>query len=336
MRKEASLEQWRSLYEVASKIKLMRPWKFLWDMDLITISLPKYKEHFFCSVMGRAGECVAIGTYVGYDAIRDFYRIANCKDIPPEQIMRYQNNMMCYFGNRDELTKNELQLIKDLGLKFRGKNEWIYFQSFKTGYVPYILDSQEVTELTLVFQQLFMAIRAMIEMKVRIDFDDGNTLFRSYDDKDKLWYTHQVPIVIPPKRYMTPVIKDDLLFAKLNKQKAIKDEIELDTLYLNAVITDEKFERPILPKLLILADVKSEMLIDKKMLSPEDNEVMEILDIVINYIFKAGKPKTIYVRDEYIESTLLDLCKRTKIRLKVKGGLRAIDTFARAFSEHKF
>lgn len=35
MRKEASLEQWRTLYEAATKIKEQKPWERFWDMDLI-------------------------------------------------------------------------------------------------------------------------------------------------------------------------------------------------------------------------------------------------------------------------------------------------------------
>lgn len=305
-------------------------------MDLITILLPEYKQPFYCSIMGRNDECFAIGIYSGFDEINNFYEMLKNRDIPSMQMIRYQNNIMCYFGNRDELTKKELQLIKDLGLKFRGKNEWVYFHSFKTGYSPYIIDKQEVLKVTLVFKQLFMALRAIIEKRVEVDFEKGNTLFRRYDDKKELWCTFQAPIIIPPKEYYEPAIKDEILMAKINKQKNIQDEIEIDTLYLNSSINDKMFERPIIPKLLIIADRQSGLLIDQKMLSPKDDEVQEILNCVINYFFKAGKPKTIYVRDKFIEGLLLDLCERTNISLKIKGKLKAIDSFARAFANRGF
>ena len=38
MRKEALLEQWKQLYEVATRIKL-KPWEKLWDMDLIAVEV---------------------------------------------------------------------------------------------------------------------------------------------------------------------------------------------------------------------------------------------------------------------------------------------------------
>ena len=33
MRKEASLEQWKILYESATRIKELKPWENFWDLD---------------------------------------------------------------------------------------------------------------------------------------------------------------------------------------------------------------------------------------------------------------------------------------------------------------
>ena len=331
MRKEASLKQWESLYEVAIQLKAIKPWERLWDMDLITIFLPKYEEPFFCSVMGKAGECAAIGTYAGFDAIHGFYCLADNNKIPVTQMIRYQNCLMCYFGDRNELTSKELQVIKDLGLKFRGKNEWIYFRSFETGYAPYILDEPQVVQLTLVLQELYMALCALLEGKIIVNFEAGDILYRKYDEKSKYWLTYKGPNVIPPRAHKIPVINDELLIAKLNKLKTIENEIELDTLYLNSVINDKEFGRPYFANLLLLADHKSSLIIDQNMLSPQDDVIQNILGMLINYLMQRGKPKTIYVRDEYVHDYIKDLCERIGIIVKEKGKLKAIDNFEREF-----
>jgi len=331
MRKEASLEQWRLLYEVAIKLKTLKPWDYLWDIDLTKIALPEYEEPFFCSVMGKAGECIAIGTYVGFNAINEFYFIADNKQISPTQYIRYQNNLMCYFGARDELTSKECKVIKDLGLKFRGNTEWIYFRVFETGYAPYILDEPQVVQLTNVFKQLYMALKNFIEGRTKVDFESGNILYRKYDNELKLWLTYETPNIIPPRLRMTTVINDELLLVKLNKLKTTRNEIELDTLYLNAVINDKEFERPFLGKLLIIADRTSGMLIDQNVLSPKDEVTENILGIFINYLTQAGKPKTVYVRDNYMQDYLENLCERIGVSLKVKGKLKAIDAFEKAY-----
>lgn len=336
MRKEASLEQWKLLYEVAIKFKTLKPWNHLYEMDLTTIVLPDYEEPFFCSTMGKAKECVAIGIYEGFNAIHDFYYIVDNQQINPTQFIRYQNNLMCYFGNRDELSSKELKLIKDLGLKFRGENEWIYFRSFKTGYAPYNLNEPQVIQLTLIFQQLYMALKAFVEGKLKVDFEGGNILFRKYNAEIKLWQTCEAPTIIPTRSYNAPYINNEILMAKLIKKETTNKEIELDTLYLNTIINDKKFERPVLANLLIIADCKSGVIIDQNILSPEEDIIENVLGIFINYVLQCGKPKTVYVRDEHMRNYLLDLCRRIGVILKVKGKLKEIDKVERSFYKRGF
>jgi hypothetical protein len=332
MRKEAKLEQWRGLYDIAIKIKELKPWEYLWDLDVITIVSSYEKEPYYCSIMGRGGECFAIGTYVGFDAINDFYKIVDNKDIPQEQLIRYQNNMMCFFGNRDDLTRKEYKVIKDLGLKFRGKNNWIYFEKFQKGYEPYILDEQQVVELTEVFKHLYMALKA-INKGLKVDFEAGNTLLRRYDEETKLWINYETPAIIPQRKYRVPVLQDEILVARLNKQKIIDEKLEIDIAYLNSVINDKKYDKPIITRMCILADCRTEAILGCNILTPDDEDVDTIFNMLINYIMKIGKPKTIIVRDEYIQSLLSDICERINVGLKIKGRLKAIDTFIEAFSK---
>lgn len=47
MRKEATIEQWKELYEVATRIKEMKPWNKFWDLDIIGIREGTKKiQHF--------------------------------------------------------------------------------------------------------------------------------------------------------------------------------------------------------------------------------------------------------------------------------------------------
>ena len=63
MRKEASLEQWKALYEVTTRIKEMKPWERLWDLDIIGIQNGKEEDTSFFSIMGRGGDCYGIVVY---------------------------------------------------------------------------------------------------------------------------------------------------------------------------------------------------------------------------------------------------------------------------------
>ena len=56
MRKEASLNQWKELYDETLKLKALEPWKYLDSADLIAIKLQGMEEPVFMSFMGRLGE----------------------------------------------------------------------------------------------------------------------------------------------------------------------------------------------------------------------------------------------------------------------------------------
>lgn len=331
MRKEAGLEPWRKLYEVTRLIGSLQPWDYLWDMDVVTLVLPEYEQPFFVSVMGRNGECYAITVMEGPEALRGFYRLAESREIPPGQLIRYQNNLTCYFGDRDELSKAERDRIKALGLKFRGRNQWIFFRAFERGYAPHTMDEEQVLKLTRVFQELFMALRALLEHGIAVDFEKGQTLYRCFDPEQKLWLTSAMPRFMPSPQYLVPVLEDEVMAARLKRQKKVKEKLEIDTLFLDTFIDESKSGRPTIPILLILASRSSGMILDQEFLDPGDDEVAAVLGQVIDYIEDSGRPQKIFVRDEEMAHLLSDLCRRVDIPIAIEGSLQVIDDFAENF-----
>lgn len=335
MRKEATLEQWGGLYEVAIKLKDMKPWEALWDMDLITIIGKNEGEPCYCSVMGRVGECYGIGAYIGIKNISDFFIMADSKDIPATQLIRYQNASLCNFGDRNELTKKELNIIKDLGLKFRGKNNWIYFRVFEKGYEPYMPDENEVIELTNILRHLYMAIKAL-HNEVKVDFEAGNTLVRRFDDERNLWINYEAPLLVPEIQCSVININDEVFAKKIRNQKSSNSIVELDIAYSNGTIRDKEFNKPVMHGMCILADGSNGIILDYSMITPNDDEAENILGILINYINQKGKPKKILVRDLLTLTLLSDVAEKFDINIEVKGVLRTIDEFIQMFQNRHF
>lgn len=146
MRSEATLDQWRELYKAATKIKELRPWEKFWDMDLIGIRNGAEEDTVFFSILGHGGECYGINVYEGYSGLNDFLMITMQRrlNLSVEYAMANQKNLTCYWGNREELSEKQRKIIKELGYKYRGKNQWLYFLSFEPGYYPYNPDQEEV------------------------------------------------------------------------------------------------------------------------------------------------------------------------------------------------
>lgn len=86
-----------------------------------------------------------------------------------EYAMFNQKNLTCYWGNREELSEKQRKIIKELGYKYRGKNQWLYFQSYEPGYYPYNLNQEEVVRMTEHLEHLEMAFTYYKEEKIHID-----------------------------------------------------------------------------------------------------------------------------------------------------------------------
>lgn len=331
--KEANLMQWKDLLDAAVVLKKMKPWLQLWDMDLITIQFPDEEEPVSCSILGRNGECLGICVYDGIEAIHDFFLLADSGGVPRVQQLRYQNCMVMYLGDRLELEKEDAGIIKDLGMKFRGKNDWIFFRSLRKGLYPWFLDQTEVVRLTKIYRQLIEALKPLLEQQISVHFDAGETLLRQYDHGKKTWINLVVEHEVQPLAQVVPVLRDELLAARLKEKPRYPGDLEIDVLIVDAAVFDEELKRPLMPLLLAMADVKSGELLAYKLLRPTDNEMGDLFDTVVRFTLDQGRPRTIYVRDERMESALKDLCAKTGIQLKIKPSLPLLDGIIQSFDQ---
>ena len=106
MRQEATLTEWKELYEVATRIKELEPWKDLWDMDLIALRFGDDEEPVFMSVLGKGNNCYGLVAYEGYEGLNDFLMLCMHEqmNLSTEYTMYSQTNLTCYWGDRKELS----------------------------------------------------------------------------------------------------------------------------------------------------------------------------------------------------------------------------------------
>jgi hypothetical protein len=323
---EPTIEQWTRLFEAAKAIKLLAPWNFLWDSDLITIMIPEIEEPIYCSVMGRNGECYAIGIYPGYESIKGFYRLAESYGNAVAIINLFkQNCLMCNFGDREEISPEDRKIYKTLGLKFRGRNEWIYFRSMIPGHYPWHIDAEEAELLIQVLQNLFVACKFLSDKKIKVNFDNGESLLHSYSQEKKQWLTTVTEK--PPNTISTTyfIIEDELFIADIKKQKKNKQQIEFDIIYLPTPVQEHKKERPYLPRMFIMVGKESGFIFAHHIASPDEATEFIAIEIISAYIKKHGRPSHIHVRDEQTSRYIADFCQKIGVKLVEGEGLSTVD-----------
>lgn len=333
MRKEASLEQWRVLYEAATRIKELKPWEKFWDMDLIGIRNGAEEDTVFFCILGRGGECYGISVYEGYTGLNSYILLAyqQSMNLSAEYVLFNQKNLTCYWGNRDELTNAQRNIIKDLGYKYRGKNQWLYFLSFEPSYYPYNMDKKEVLKMSEYLQDLELALRCYDETNLKVDFESGNMFLFTFGKDKKTWDFGEVPLPFTHYQFGNLLIAEDELLSDLRNVPKCNAVLEGEISAMGAKVSNKKYSRPLNPALSLLGDAEAGVIIGFEMIEPDDDPIITLAEMIISFIFQYGAPKEIQVSNIIVEAGLKQICDVCGIKLRRVKRLQGLDSFMQMY-----
>ena len=323
---------WLKLYSLAKEIQRIEPWKNFLELDVFPVSLPSYKEPFFCTFLGNESSQKGIMVYPGIAAIDGLWRFVKSVQMPPFQRMRYQQHLACYFTDSKEVSQEDIHLIHQLGLKFRGKN-WIIFESALLNLVPSSCTISEAEILIEIYEQLIIAIEDIMTERMPVNFELGQVLHRQFDPFTQLWLSvvekleWSVDQVPPPNIY--PEILDEI-----NQLPMTNDQYEIDIIHTPIIADEKEGQRQGIVRFAIFADHKSGFIYKHELVHLEHNYQDVLLTVSIEGILQLNRPKQIWVRDDLSEAVLKALCEKTGIKIKVSQKLKSIDTFAEKLFLH--
>lgn len=329
MDREPTETQWQNLYEAAIEFKKAEPWKVLYDMDLICIENPVDKTWGYCSIMGHMGEHFAIGVYLGIEGLNGLNTvIEKGETIPSHQLMHYQDCLMCSFEDRNELTDADRKQIKDLGLTFRGKKAWPMFRRMEPGFYPWSINAEECVYLTQAIQQVLMVVEDIRAGKVSIDMTKGKSIlrYRSADRQEHEWLSKKIELPYPTQTYNVTPINDEQLVGQIKKAGKMGNVVlQTDLCYSPSPVQERKEDRPYYPRLFLLADKESGMIMDVEVYENKKEDTNIVINKLINFFLDNGVPTKIQVQNNLLLAILTDLCKQTGIKLEKINQLDAVN-----------
>jgi hypothetical protein len=126
----------------------------MWDSDMFAIQDPEGGAIGYCCVMGRIREHFALVVYLGSEGLAGYLQMQRGQaPASPIEVMMLQSCLMASYEDRDMLDASERQTIKELGLKFRGRNAWPQLLSYRPGYYPSPCNRDETRFLTVALEQ---------------------------------------------------------------------------------------------------------------------------------------------------------------------------------------
>lgn len=331
---EPSLQQWNELFEIAGVIKTIQPWKSYYETDIFTFLFPGRAEPVYISILGNGGECLQINVYPDNKAMAGFFELRGVSPSEPFAVtMGRQSCLTACFGDRDEVTADDRAVYAKLGLKFRGKGQWIYFRAMEPGFSPWKIDAQQAALLVEALKNFLQSYHALAEGSVKVDFEKNETLVRQYDPEKKLWFNTAREFPPFAVKYETVTLTDEIFIESLKKSKQSQGGLSLDLFYVPTPIQDKPGIRPYFPRMILLADDRSGMILDQKILSPKEEAAEELLNLLAGAIFKHGRPLTLRVRGDAVAAYVEDLCDKINVRLIKNQGIPVIDEYIDSMME---
>ena len=162
---QPSLEEWQALYRAAINFCQIQPWHWVDDTDLFGVKNPEDGEIGYCCVVGAVGEFLGLVVNLGTEGLESYLRI-QMNESPEEDVLNTGKCLVASFEDRKFLQKQDHEVIKRLGLRFRGQKSWPLFRSYEPGCYPWYLNQPQVCFLTLALQQ---AADVSLRMKINGD-----------------------------------------------------------------------------------------------------------------------------------------------------------------------
>lgn len=243
-----SSPDYETLLNVAAELNKMKPWNYFDNGDIIAIQLDEMK--YFVSVMGAGGQEYGLMMYDEEFGYASLEKIINNKPLSDDFSFDLSALTINYV-NRDELEKEDYQLIKDQGLSFRGKKNWIALRKYTPGFLPHHpddLDTEDMIEIVKILIGL---------TKMRMDgWEYPNVplnVFPAFEMENEeihlLGHLQMDRIEKAPLE----IEVNELDIAKIKKKQKSALEIEFAYFYLQSVTLNEDGQ-PIYPLIQVVAD----------------------------------------------------------------------------------
>ena len=109
MRKEASLELWKKLYERAKEIDDLAPWQYVSASNLISIVSENRKDPVFLNITGMGTDFRSVNLYQGLEGYGDYHMAATVgqTDLTDDYVMFEQNVLTLYWNSMMDVSPEQ-------------------------------------------------------------------------------------------------------------------------------------------------------------------------------------------------------------------------------------
>jgi hypothetical protein len=328
---QPSLDEWRRLYEAAIAFREAAPWGWMTETEVFGVQNPESGQIGYGSIMGMLGEHLALAVYLGSEGLEGFWRIEESRDVEPTFVLEVPQ-LQASWGDRQELQQEDREVIKALGLKFRGRGAWLLFRSYVPGYFPWFVTPGEARFLTLALEQgLEVAQRVKENRGLLVSLRKGTYLVRTPEKQGETlaWRDEWVKPPPPQPRPLPPPTITEADLATMRQLPRQKMTVEADLFLMPSPIKGKEDPRPYFPYNLMMVEARSGVILGTDLLTPKpslDAVWAKAPEAFLNVLRRLGSlPTVVAVRSERVYELLKPGAAGLGIRLTRRRSLPALE-----------
>lgn len=325
----AGIETWKTLYETATRIGERKPWEEFWEMDLIGIQEEEGKKPVFFNLLGKEGNGCGIVVYEGYEGLNDFFLLLEKErlNLTSEYVLFSQNCLAAFWGAREEMGEEQRQIIKELGYKYYGKDQWLYFMSHCKGYFPSMLNEEEAGRMAHALELLEQALDCWDQDPVAVDFEHGNIYLYFYDKAQEKWVGKEQSLPFSEYQISYLEIADEKLKEELKKARRGNYRLEAELSFSNMLDKEKKEGRALNRKMCLIADGDNGRMLKADLMEQEAQAEEWLIQYMVDFILGQGAPEEILVSNGIVKAVLEQICSLAGIKITQVEKLPAITCF---------
>jgi len=327
---KATLDLWRTIFDLAQQIWQMAPWTLLSRSALIGVEEPHTGDVGFVSVTDDP----AFPTISIYREAMGLYGFLYNHDMPlpdyPEQYLEIPQ-IQIEFKSRDSLDERDLKVIAQLGLTNERTATFPVIRSVQPGFRPWYLHDDEVSFLLCVLEQAVEVLpRAMLNPDLLAPQMSDRFPMRVRDEDSLSWRDDTMRI---PQPGAEPIIHmmDHELFAKVQQLPHSNLDVETDFFLVIGIPphASEAGQRPRYPHMLTTVDARLGMILHQEILRacPTLEAMIGLLgwQLVVTFDKLGAIPRTVIVRSPILAQVFASFSQTLGFELKETKELPGVD-----------
>ena len=331
---------WQRLYELASEVHALAPWTWMDEGMVFGVRSGDSEEPHFVSVMGQAGQHLAVAVYLGLEGLRGF-REMSLREAPSVEQLLEVPNLQASFEDLGELEAEDLAIVKELGLSFRGRNAWPLFRCFRPGFCPWFIEAWEADVLANVLEQVLeLAPRVRQDPSV-LGPGDGRTFLVRMEAGGSgaaAWAEHSETILLPAAVPVAAPV-DGGAVKRLRRLARGDHPVEV-SLFASMATIQAGRERPRNPYVLLVVDSVTGMVLGADVLEVEtDLQAMlaRVPEQLCGVLERAGQvPGEMRTDSARLMGLVEALASELEMRVELVPDLPFVEEVKEGLEEHVF